>query len=206
MQIWGKELGDFGTNCYIIQCTQTGAAAVVDPGTPAPWIKQHLAAHGLTISLILLTHGHLDHIGGVQWVKSFSDAPVLVHPADLEMLSDPLLNGSALFGGDLIKLDGADRLLEHGDVVELGKLRLQVLHTPGHSPGGISFYTPGHLISGDALFAGSIGRTDLPGGNYEVLKRSIHTHLFTLPDETVVHPGHGPTTTIGDERAYNPFL
>lgn len=206
MQIWGKELGDFGTNCYIIQCKETGAAAIVDPGTPAPWIKQHVGTHGLTISLILLTHGHLDHIGGVEWVKSFTAAPVLVHPDDLEMLSDPVLNGSALFGGDPISLGGADRLLVHGDVVELGKLRLQVLHTPGHSPGGISFYTPGHLISGDALFAGSIGRTDLPGGNYEVLKRSIHTHLFTLPDDTLVYPGHGPTTTIGDEREYNPFL
>jgi hydroxyacylglutathione hydrolase len=206
MQVWGKELGDFGTNCYIIQCEETGATAIVDPGTPAPWIKQHLTAHGLSISLILLTHGHLDHIGGVEWVKSFSGAPVLVHPDDLDMLSDPFLNGSALFGGDPIKLDGVDRLFGHGDLIELGNLRLKVLHTPGHSPGGVSFYTPGHLIAGDALFAGSIGRTDLPGGNYEVLKRSIHDHLFTLPDETVVYPGHGPTTTIGDERQYNPFL
>jgi len=206
VRVWGKELGDYGTNCYIIQCPKTGATAIVDPGTPAAWIKEHLATHGLAISLILLTHGHLDHIGGVEWVKSFSGAPVLVHPDDLQMLCDPLLNGSARFGGDPIKLAGADRLVRHGDIVQLGSLQLQVFHTPGHSPGGICFYTPGYLISGDALFAGSIGRTDLPGGNYEVLKRAIHAHLFTLPDETVVYPGHGPTTTIGDEREYNPFL
>lgn len=211
MRIWSRELGDFGTNCYIIACPETGTAAVIDPGTPDPWIKRVLAEHKLTVAVILLTHGHLDHIGGVEWVKSFTGAPVWIHPDDAGMLTDPFKNGSAVFGMH-VTAPPADRLLQHDEVITVGQMAFRVLHTPGHTPGGICFYkeaaggdTP-HLIAGDTLFAGSIGRTDLPGGHHATLIRSIKEQLLSLPPETVVYPGHGPTTTTGDEQEYNPFL
>ncbi|HEY3368044.1 MAG TPA: MBL fold metallo-hydrolase [Symbiobacteriaceae bacterium] len=207
VQIYSRELGDFATNCYIVACPQTNACAVIDPGVPDPWVKRTLADHGLKPVAIILTHGHLDHIGGVAWVREFTGAPVLVHTADAPMLTDPVRNGSAAFGG-LVTAPPPDRLLADGETITVGKLELQVLHTPGHTPGGICLYIRdgGHLITGDTLFAGSIGRTDLPGGSFETLIRSIREKLLTLPDETTVYPGHGPATSIGDERAYNPFL
>lgn len=205
MKVWSRELGPFATNCYIIKCPETGESAVVDPGVPDPWIKKTLAERGLKPSVILLTHAHVDHIGGLEWVKSFTGAPIWMHADDRKMLADPRLNGSAMFG-EPISAPPPDRLLKDGETFTLGKLSFQVLHTPGHTPGGICFYTPGHLIAGDTLFAGSIGRTDLPGGNHETLIRSIRSRLLPLPDDTTVYPGHGPATTIGDEREYNPFL
>jgi hydroxyacylglutathione hydrolase len=213
VRIWSQELGEFGTNCYIIACPETGDSAVIDPGTPDPWIKQTLAAAGLKPSLILLTHGHLDHIGGVEWVKSFTGAPVWVHTDDAAMLTDPVRNGSAYFG-EAVVAPAADRTLRDGEQVSVGNLRFAVLHTPGHTPGGVCFYLApggpggetGHLIAGDTLFAGSIGRTDMAGGDHASLIRSIREKLLPLPAETMVYPGHGPTTTIGDEKEYNPFL
>lgn len=205
MQIFSQALGPFAANCYIIACEETKAAAVVDPGMPDAWIKRTLEEHQLKAALILLTHGHVDHIGGVSWVKSFTRAPLMAHEGDLPLLSDARLNGSARFGIP-ITTPAPDRLLKDGETIPLGNLYLWVLHTPGHSSGGICFYTPGHLIAGDTLFAGSIGRTDLPGGDYETLVGGIRTKLLVLPAETVVYPGHGETTTIGDEAEYNPFL
>lgn len=205
MRIWGRGLGPLETNCYIVACPETGASAVIDPGAPDPWIRQTAATHGLKPSRIILTHAHLDHIGGVAWVKGWTGAPVWIHPADEAMLQSPRLNGSASFGSP-ISAPAPDRLLQDGEIIALGNLSLQVLHTPGHTPGGICLYTPGHLIAGDTLFAGSIGRADLPGGSFEALIQSIRTKLLPLPPETVVYPGHGPTTTIGDEKEYNPFL
>lgn len=205
MRVFSRELGEFGTNCYIVACEETGACAVIDPGQPDPWIKRTLAENGLKPAIILLTHAHLDHIGGVEWVKGFTGVEVLVHGADAAMLTDARLNGSALFGAP-ITAPAPDRLLQEDDVIAVGRVAFRVIHTPGHTPGGVCFYTPGHLIAGDTLFAGSIGRTDLPGGNFEDLIRSIKTKLLPLPEETVVYPGHGPTTTVGDEAEYNPFL
>lgn len=205
MLVYGRALGDWGTNCYIVACSETKQAAVIDPGQPDAWIKRVLREENLTPRLVILTHGHLDHIGGVEWVKGFTGAPVLIHPADAAMLPDPALNGS-LFFGERVVAPPADRLLNEGETVAVGNLRLQVLHTPGHTPGGICLYTAGHVIAGDTLFAGSIGRTDLPGGNYETLIRSIKQKLLPLPPETVVYPGHGETTSVGDEAQYNPFL
>ncbi|MFZ5824356.1 MAG: MBL fold metallo-hydrolase [Bacillota bacterium] len=205
MKIWFRELGDFATNCYLVACTETKKAMVVDPGTPDPWIKKSVAQYDLKVELILLTHGHLDHIGGVEWVKSWSGAPVWIHEADSKYLTSPALNGSAFFGQPIVA-PRADRLLRGGEQISVGSLSFQVLHTPGHTPGGISLYTPGHLIAGDTLFAGSIGRTDLAGGNHGTLIKAIKERLLPLPPETVVYPGHGPTTTIGDEKEYNPFL
>jgi hydroxyacylglutathione hydrolase len=205
MRIWSRGLGDFGTNCYIIACPQTGEAAVIDPGSPDPWVEATLKQHGLRPAQIILTHGHLDHIGGVADVKRATGAAVAVHGDDAPMLTDAVRNGSAYFGMPVVA-PPPDKLLRDGDVVTVGNLKLAVLHTPGHTPGGICLYTPGHLIAGDTLFAGSIGRTDLAGGDYRTLIDSIRTKLLGLPADTVVYPGHGESTTIGDEAEYNPFL
>lgn len=205
MRLWTRALGPFASNCYIIACPTTGEGAVIDPGVPDPWIKRVLSQEGIKVTAIILTHGHVDHIGGVEWVRSFTGAPIWIHADDVPMLGDAALNGSAFFG-EPITAPAPDRLLAEGDVAAVGTLRFDVLHTPGHSPGGICLYTPGHLIAGDTLFAGSIGRTDLPGGNFEGLIDSIRTKLLGLPPETAVYPGHGPSTSIGDEKEYNPFL
>jgi hydroxyacylglutathione hydrolase len=211
VRVWSRALGAFGTNCYILACGETQQAAVIDPGTDDPWIQRTLTSEGLQPVWIILTHGHLDHIGGVAAVKGSTGAPVAIHQADAPMLRDPALNGGAYFRMPVVA-PPADRLLADGDVIELGHLRLQVLHTPGHTPGGICLYLPprdgepGYLFAGDTLFAGAVGRTDLPGGDHATLIASIRQKLLVLPDETMVYPGHAVPTTIGDERAYNPFL
>lgn len=211
MRIWTRELGEFATNCYIIADPDSNAAAVVDPGEPDPWITRTLAENGLKAELILLTHGHLDHIGGVTWLSRQTGAPVLVHRDDAPYLTDANLNGSAYFGSPIIA-QPPDKLLSDGDEIAVGSLRLKVIHTPGHTPGGVCFYLApsggqkGQLLAGDTLFAGSVGRTDLPGGSHTQLIQSIREKLLPLPPDTMVYPGHGPATTIGDEKAYNPFL
>lgn len=205
MRIWSSELGAFGTNCYVIACTETGESAIIDPGADDPWLAETLAANGLEPDAVLLTHGHLDHIGGIASARRLTGASVAIHGEDAPMLTDPRLNGSAYFGMP-VTAPAPDRLLRDGDELCVGNLRFSVIHTPGHTPGGCCFYTEGHLFAGDTLFAGSIGRTDLAGGNYDTLIQSIKGKLLGLPPETVVYPGHGPTTTLGDEREYNPFL
>lgn len=206
LKVWSSELGALETNCYIIACPQTGESAVIDPGDDDPWIKRTLEENGLRPAVILLTHGHGDHIGGVAYVKALTGAPVWIHPDDVPMLKDPRLNGSATYGTAPVTAPDPDRLLRSRDTFTIGKLSFQVLHTPGHSPGGVCFYTRGHLIAGDTLFEGSVGRTDLPGGNQEALLRSIRQKLLVLPPETAVYPGHGPTTTIGREKKHNRYL
>jgi glyoxylase-like metal-dependent hydrolase (beta-lactamase superfamily II) len=205
MLLWSRALGEFDTNCYIIACPETKQALIIDPGQPDPWIWETVQLEGLTVKEVILTHGHCDHIGGVEYVKSWCGAPVRIHNNDRPMLLDARLNGSAFFG-EPFTAPAPDGSLKEGDEVTCGTLRFQVLFTPGHSPGSISLYTPGHVIAGDALFAGSIGRTDLPGGDAKTLLKAIKTKLLTLPKATIVYPGHGPETTIGDEAAYNPFL
>lgn len=208
MRIWSNELGAFGTNCYVIACTETGESAVIDPGFDDPWLTDVMKENVLEPKLVLLTHGHLDHIGGIAAVRRLTGARVAIHGDDAPMLTDPHLNGSARFGMP-ITAEPPDRLLRDGDEVRVGKLLLKVIHTPGHTLGGCCFYYAGdggHLFAGDTLFAGSIGRTDLPGGSYDTLIQSIKGRLLALPGQTVVYPGHGPATTIGDEQEYNPFL
>lgn len=204
MRHWVRALGPFAANCYIIACPETLAAAIVDPGQPDPWIRRVVAENGLQVTGIWLTHGHVDHIGGVEWALSWTGAPLLAPGAEAELLADPVLNGST-FAPPECAILRADRWLRHGDTLQLGRLTFQVIHTPGHTPGGVCFYTPGHLISGDTLFAGGVGRTDLPGGDEGLLLGSIRKRLYILPGDTRVYPGHGPATTIGDEREYNPF-
>ncbi|MCL5676456.1 MAG: MBL fold metallo-hydrolase [Firmicutes bacterium] len=198
-------VGPYQANCYIVAAEAGGPALVVDPGAQPDRILARVRELGLEVTHILLTHGHLDHIGAVTAMKEATRAAICIHPLDAPMLPDPRLNLSASSPRPVTALP-ADRLLEDGEEIPIGGLRLQVLHTPGHTPGGVCFLLPDRVLSGDTLFAGSIGRTDFPGGDMDQLLKSIRTKLLPLPDHLLVHPGHGDSTTIGDERAGNPFL
>ncbi len=201
--------GAVDTNCYIVGCPVTKEAAVIDPGAFSPGEVQSilgfLASEGLMAKYIINTHGHIDHIAGNRAVKKATGAPILVHADDAGRLGDGQLNGSFLFGMD-IQSPPADRLLADGEIIALGGLQVKVLHTPGHTPGGICLLVDNTLFSGDTLFAGSVGRTDLPGGSERAIINSIKEKLMTLPDDTSVRPGHGPRTSIGREKNENPFL
>ena len=201
-------VGPIMANCYILGCEETAAAVVIDPGDDVDKILLALAESKLTVKYIVNTHGHFDHVGGNRKLKEATGADILIHADDAPMLSQ-LKEAAASFGLSSDTSPAPDRLLEDGDSLSFGKITLQVLHTPGHSPGGISLYVPGvpgAVFVGDTLFAGSIGRTDLPGGNFDVLKKSIHNQLFTLPEDVTVYPGHMGTTTIGGEKRTNPFV
>ncbi len=199
-------VGAYGTNCYIIACNRTKSGAVVDPGDEAERIMQAVEKHGLRIEYIILTHGHFDHIGALAKVRGRTTAKVAIHKKDAHMLQDPGKSLAAFVGNDYEKVY-ADMFLEDGVVLELGDLRLEVIHTPGHTRGGICIKIGEDvLISGDTLFAGSVGRTDLPGGDFDTLIESIRTKILTLQQDTKVYPGHGIGTTIAREIKNNPFL
>jgi glyoxylase-like metal-dependent hydrolase (beta-lactamase superfamily II) len=201
--------GAVDTNCYIVGCPETKAAAIIDPGAfstaEVGKIMGLLEHDGLAAEYIINTHGHIDHIAGNGALQKATGAEILIHRADAGCLSDPGLNGSRLFGLEVVSPPPA-RLLEDGDAIGLGRIRFQVLHIPGHTPGCIGLLVDGTLFSGDTLFAGSVGRTDLPGGSDRLIIESIARKLMVLPDDTSVRPGHGPRTTIGAERQNNPFL
>lgn len=205
LQVTVMEVGPLSENAYIVAHPATGEAAVVDPGEDAGEILGRLAAQGLSLKKILLTHGHFDHVGGVRLLKERTGATVYIHPDEVErMLGAPLQ--AAMFGLDVSGPPAPDVLIGEGDVVSLGDQEFRVLHTPGHTPGHVTFVCGRLAFVGDLIFAGSIGRTDLPGGSHVALLRSVRTKIFTMPDDTALLPGHGPATTVGEERRSNPFF
>lgn len=209
-------VGMLQCNCSIIGDPETREALVVDPGDEAGRILQILAKHALTVKAIVSTHAHIDHVGGLRKMQQATGAPVLMHGDDMELYRHLDIQ-AAWIGMRTPDPVSIDKFLREGDTLRWGRFEANVFHTPGHTPGSISLYLApkkeenagvdaGKLLAGDTLFAGSIGRTDLPGGSLEKILRSIHQKLLILPDETIVYPGHGAVTTIGQERAANPFL
>jgi glyoxylase-like metal-dependent hydrolase (beta-lactamase superfamily II) len=195
-------------NCSVLGDETTGEAVVIDPGDEVEKVLDVLARHNLRARYIVATHAHLDHVGGVERLQRATGAAVLMHAADLPLFEHLDVQAEMLGLSPPGRVD-VDRFLKEGDTLRCGSLALQVLHTPGHSPGSLSLHLPGgqaKLFSGDTLFQGSIGRTDLWGGSYDEILRSIRSRLLIFPDETPVFPGHGPATTIGHERERNPFL
>jgi hydroxyacylglutathione hydrolase len=213
MLIAGFPAGAFQTNCYVVAPAEGEECVIIDPGQDAvEGVDELLREHRLKPVAVLLTHGHLDHVWSVAPVCGARDVPAWIHPEDRHLLSDPAAGWSptsaSLFGNLTLSEPDDVRELSDGTVLELAGLELTVDHTPGHTRGSVSFRAPGEQImfSGDLLFAGSIGRTDLPGGDYPTILRSLASKCLPLPDDTVVLPGHGPQTTIGRERATNPYL
>ncbi len=199
-------VGPLQANCHIVGCKKTKLGAVIDPGDEADRILEMIEKLGLTVTHVLLTHAHFDHIGAAYEVVGATGAGLGVHPGDL-----PLLNaggGATFFGIQPPPIPKATIHLAAGQAISIGELTLRVLHTPGHSPGHVTFHEPAHraVFDGDVLFAEGIGRSDLPGGDYQALMRSIQEQLMSLPDDTLVYSGHGPVTTIGRERVSNPWL
>ncbi len=206
-------LGPIQANCFILGCEKTREAAVIDPGDEADRILMALADDKLTLKVIVNTHGHFDHVGANKRLKEVTGADIAIHKLDAPMLSQ-LSSAASAWGLKSEDSPTPDRLLEDGDIIRFGDIELSVLHTPGHTIGGISLYTEYKnaggdvkkaVFSGDTLFTGSIGRTDFPGGNYDTLISSIHNKLFTLDDTVTVYPGHMGTTTIEVEKRTNPF-
>lgn len=195
------------TNCYLVVCAVTREAALVDPGGDPELIEMMISKAGdPRITMIINTHAHVDHVSAVYDMQERYKAPFHLHPDDTFLLAH-LESQAAAYGMDGVKHPRVEAELRDGQQIQLGELTLKIIHTPGHSPGGISIAVEDHLFCGDTLFAGSIGRTDLPGGSYEVLLTSIRVKLLdALDDRTVIHPGHGPASTLGRERVSNPFL
>ncbi len=207
--IEGYTLGPFATNCYVVRVAGGDACWFVDASWGAAALVERVKELGLRPEKLLLTHAHPDHIAGVPEVKgAMPDLPVAIHGAEREWLTDATKNLSTALGGEAITVGAADEILEDGQALSLGETEWEVLHTPGHSPGGVSLYCAGLgvVIAGDTLFAGSIGRFDFPSSDEGALFASIREKLYALPDETVVLPGHGAATTVGREKASNPFV
>lgn len=202
-------VGPFMSNCYIVGSEVTKEGLIIDPGAEAEVILDSIRRLKLSVALIVATHSHIDHVAALSQVKEVTGAPFAIHEAEAKGHHIPgelAQMVTEMMGHPSRSLPEPDRLLCDGEVIEIGDLRFTVLHTPGHSPGGISLLVPGMVFCGDTLFNLSVGRTDLPGGSYATLMNSIFTKLMVLPDETRVLPGHGPESTIGIERKYNPFL
>lgn len=208
MLLKALELGPFLANCYIVGSEKTKEGLILDPVAEAETIMDNVRQLGLTIKLIVATHTHPDHVMALSEIKEETGAPFAMHEAESAgMIASGMARVMGLFTtGSTEPLAKPDMPLKDGDTIEVGDLSFTVLHTPGHSPGGISLYGQGVVFVGDTLFNFSIGRTDFPGCSHQQLIDSINSKLMTLPDETVVYPGHGPQTTIATERQYNPFL
>ena len=199
--------GEFGQNSYLAICAGSADAVVIDPGATAPEIVHDIERDRLNVRAILITHAHLDHLQGVASVARRTGAVVALHPAD-RALYDAAATQAAMFGVALETPAAPERVLAHGERIQFGGCALEVRHAPGHTPGHVILYSSADQLAfvADVIFAGSIGRTDLPGGDYLQLMQSIRQQVLTLPDETRLLPGHGPETTVGWERVGNPFL
>ena len=204
------QLGSLQTNCYLLSEATSGLTLCIDPGAEPETIRSFAEQQQLTVTCIALTHGHGDHIGAVATLKQRWQVPVRIHEQDAGMLGCSQQNLSA-FVGQHITAPNADAFLRDGEQVTVGAMTVRVLHTPGHTPGGVCLFVPDGddtplLFSGDTLFNHEVGRCDLPGGSLDTLKQSVRDKLYCLPDETVVYPGHGPATTIAVEKAENPYV
>ena len=198
-------VGPIMANCFIVGCQETLEAAVIDPGDEADKILQSVTDLTLDVKTIINTHGHFDHVSGNKGIHTATRAPILIHALDAPML-EQISASAANWGLSAEDSPPPDRTLNDGDTITFGRITLKVIHTPGHTPGGVSLFTDGHVFVGDTLFAGSIGRTDFPGGDFATLKSSIQDKLFALADDVRVYTGHGPETTIGHEKQHNPFV
>ncbi|MEM2182865.1 MAG: MBL fold metallo-hydrolase [Candidatus Bathyarchaeia archaeon] len=210
MKIISISVGYLLTNCYIIACERTKEALVIDPGlsaNEAERLFREIMKYSLQVKYIVNTHGHMDHISGNALVKERTGATIMIHEYDADMLINPMENLSGIMGLSVIS-PPPDLTLKDEDKIRVGNLEIDVLHTPGHTPGSISLYcrSEGVVFTGDTLFAGAVGRTDFPGSSHRMLIESIREKLLILPDETIAYPGHGEATTIGRERRWNPFL
>lgn len=208
MKLLGIPVGSFQTNCYILIDEKTNQSVVIDPGAEPERLIKELNGLKVDVKAILLTHGHGDHIGAVEALRSATGAPLYIHELDASMLGDAKRNLSS-FTGDPLACKESEHLVKEGDLVQITEdIILRVIFTPGHTQGGVCYYAKeqGFLFAGDTLFAESIGRTDFPGGSYATLIQNIKDKLMILPDETRVFPGHGPETTIGWEKDHNPFI
>jgi len=198
-------VGPLETNCYLVYCPETLECAVVDPGAEAPKIVRLIASKGLQPVILLNTHGHIDHIGANKEIKEKFGIPLCIHRHDEPLLTNVQQSELAFFLGAQDS-PAPDQYLEDGETIKVGQSSLRVIHTPGHSPGSVIFLGDGFLLSGDTLFFGGVGRTDLPGGSWPELVDSIKTKILIMPDEMPVLPGHGPFTSVGQEKRSNPFI
>lgn len=204
MLFWRREVGSFAANCYLIACAETKEGMIIDPGAEAKQILKMVEDAAVTVKYIVNTHGHVDHVGANEEVRRVTGAPILIHEADGEMCKKPHASLSVFVGK--LQLAEPDRFIKEGDKLTVGNLTVDVIETPGHTKGSVTLLADGKLFTGDTLFSGSVGRTDLPGGSHGEIIYSIKEKLLIFPDRTTVYPGHGPETTIADEKQYNPFL
>lgn len=204
MKLYTFSVGPMQANCYILECEKTKNAIIIDPGGDGDFIIDFIGSKKLEPKFIINTHAHIDHIAANEDLKLRTSALICIHKKDANMLVNPQKNLS-FFIGSAISSPSPDRLLDDGDILESGTIRLQVIHTPGHSPGSISLLSQDCIFTGDLLFAGGIGRYDFPGSSYDKLTRSLRK-IMELRSDLIVYPGHGPATTIGEERETNPFI